>query len=266
MKKIISRKNRIILMEMVRTDFKLRYQNSVLGYLWSLLRPLLLSVTLYIVFVKFLGIGGDIRHYASYLLLGIMCWTFFIEITTGGVGAIVGKGDLIRKISIPRYLPVLSSSFSAIINFGLNFIVLAFIMVLNGVEVQFSLLFLVPLLIVQLYIFSLSIAFILSAAYVKFRDVSFIWEVFTQMFFYITPILYPVSFVIEKYSFGKYLLLNPLAQIIQGLRNLLVTPQTDTSWGQLGALAIVPIIIVGLLVLYSVWYFKREAKTFAENV
>lgn len=264
--KIISKTNKAILLEMVRTDFKLRYQNSILGYLWSLLRPLLLSLTLYIVFVKFLGVGGDIRHFASYLLLGIMCWTFFIEITTGGVSAIVGKGDLIRKISIPRYLPVLSSSFSAIINFGLNFIVLAFIMMLSGVEVQVSLLPLVPLLILQLYVFSLSIAFILSAAYVKFRDVSFIWEVFTQMFFYVTPILYPVSFVVEKYSFGKYLLLNPLAQIIQGLRSILVTPQTDTAWGQLGAMVVVPFAIVGMLVVFSVWYFKREAKYFAENV
>jgi len=266
MNQIISHKNRIILMEMVRTDFKLRYQNSVLGYLWSLLRPLLLSLTLYVVFVKFLGISGDIRHYASYILLGIMCWTFFIEITTGGVGAIVGKGDLIRKISIPRYLPVLSSSFSAIINFGLNFVVLGFIMFFNGIEIQTALLIFVPVLVIQLYLLSLSLAFILSAAFVKYRDISFIWEVFTQMFFYATPILYPVSFVLDKYEFGKYILLNPIAQIIQDLRYILVTPQSKTSWQVLGVLSFVSVAFTAGILIFSVTYFRKQAASFAENV
>ncbi len=264
---ILSKTNRSILAEMVRTDFKLRYQNSVLGYLWSLLRPLLLSLTLYIVFVKFLELKGDIRHYASYLLLGIMCWTFFIEITSGGVGSVVAKGDLIRKISIPRYLTVLSSSVSALINFSFNMVVLVVIMIITGVEIQFGLVIFVPLLLAQLYILSLSIAFILSAAFVKFRDVSFIWEVFTQMFFYLTPILYPLSVVLEKYDAGKYLLLNPLAQIIQSLRYILVTPQTDTSQALLGLkLSLIPLLSTFAITIFSVWYFKREAKYFAENV
>jgi ABC-2 type transport system permease protein len=251
---------------MVRTDFKLRYQNSVLGYLWSLLRPLLLSVILYVVFVKFLRVSGDIRHYASYLLLGIMCWTFFTEITSGGIGAVVGKGDLIRKISIPRYLTVLSSSASALINFGLNLLVLTVIMIFNGVEVHANLLYLVPVLLIELYALSLAITFILSAAFVKFRDLSFIWEVFTQMFFYLTPILYPVSYVITKYSFGKFILLNPVAQIIQDLRYILVTPQAKTTWQELGSLAFIPILLVLILTISSVFYFKKEARSFAENV
>lgn len=263
---ILSKTNRAILSEMVRTDFKLRYQNSVLGYLWSLLRPLLLSFTLYIVFVKFLKVGGDIRHYASYLLLGIMCWTFFIEVTTGGVGAVVGKGDLIRKISIPRYLTVLSSSASALIDFAFNMVVLGIIMALNGVEINTGLLVFVPLLIIQLYGLALAIAFILSAAFVKFRDVSFIWEVFTQMFFYLTPILYPISFVLDKYEIGKILLLNPLAQIIHDLRYILVTPQSQTAWSLLSGYAVIPVAFTLLLGLISILYFRREAKYFAENI
>lgn len=251
---------------MVRTDFKLRYQNSVLGYLWSLLRPLLLSTILYIVFAQFLGIKGDIRHYASYLLLGIMCWTFFIEVTTGGVSAVVSKGDLIRKISIPRYLTVLSSSASALINFLLNMIVLSAIMVISGVEINLSLVILVPVLLVQLYAFALALAFILSAAYVKYRDISFIWEVSTQMLFYLTPIIYPMSLVLDKYPVGKFILLNPVAQIIQDLRYILVTPQTQTAWEVLGPVAIISVVIVCFLAVFSVWYFRREAKYFAENV
>jgi ABC-2 type transport system permease protein len=263
---ILSKTNRSILAEMVRTDFKLRYQNSVLGYLWSLLRPLLLALILYIVFVNFLGLNKDIRHYASYLLLGIMCWTFFIEITTGGVGAVVAKGDLIRKISIPRYLTVLSSSVSALINFGLNLLVLLGIMLISGVEIQVKYIIFVPVLLAELYAVSLSLAFILSASYVKYRDISFIWEVFTQMLFYLTPIIYPMSIVLEKYSVGKYLLLNPIAQIIQELRYILVTPQADTAGRLLGGLIFVPVVFTILIVAISVWYFRREAKYFAENV
>ena len=195
-----------------------------------------------------------------------MCWTFFTEITSGGIGAVVGKGDLIRKISIPRYLTVLSSSASALINFALNLLVLIVIMVFNGVEVHLNLLYLVPILLIELYALSLAITFILSAAFVKFRDLSFIWEVFTQMFFYLTPILYPVTYVITKYSLGKLILLNPVAQIIQDLRYILVTPQSKTTWQELGGLAIIPVVVVVALSIASVVYFKRQAKSFAENV
>ena len=263
---ILSKTNKSILSEMVRTDFKLRYQGSVLGYLWSLLRPLMLSLTLYIVFVKFLRVGGDIRHYPSYLLLGIMCWTFFTEVTSGGVSAVVSKGDLIRKISIPRYLTVLSSSASALINFSFNLVVLMIIMWVTGVEVQHDILWAVPLLLVELYALALSVGFILSAAFVKYRDISFIWEVFTQMFFYFTPILYPISFVLDKYPQAKVLLLNPVAQIIQDLRHILVTPQTQTAWNTLGWPTVIPISLVALIGVISIWYFRREARYFAENV
>ena len=263
---ILSKTNRSILSEMIRTDFKLRYQGSILGYMWSLLRPILLTTTLYIVFVKFLKISGDIRHYASYLLLGIMCWTFFIEITTGGIGAVVGKGDLLRKISIPRYLTVLSTSASALINLVFNAVVLTIIMLINGVEVKIGLLVFVPFLLLELYIFSISLAFILSAAFVKYRDISFIWEVITQMFFYATPILYPILEVLKKTDLGSLLLINPVAQIIQDLRNILVTPQSEVAWNILGGWSIVPVLVVAISAVFSIWYFKREAKYFAENV
>jgi ABC-2 type transport system permease protein len=264
--RILSKTNKAILSEMIRADFKLRYQGSVLGYVWSLLRPLMLSFILYIVFAKFLGVKGDIRHYVSYLLLGIMCWTFFMEVTTGAVSAVVAKGDLIRKIWIPRYLTVLSSSASAIINFGLNMVVLIGIMLLTGVEINVKYIVFVPLLLVQLYMFGLGIAFFLSAAYVKYRDISFIWELSAQMLFYLTPIIYPMSLVLEKYEVGKYLLLNPAAQIIQDLRYILVTPQSQTAWQLLGGLAVVPVLLTVTTMLASVMYFRSQAKTFAENV
>src|SRR5271156_6050434 len=104
MRQFVRKENRILISELVRTDFKLRYQGSVLGYAWSLLRPLLIFVILYIVFVKFLKLGNGVPHYPVYLLLGIVMWNFFVETTQQGLGSIVGRGDLIRKIRIPRWI------------------------------------------------------------------------------------------------------------------------------------------------------------------
>nr|MBP6917104.1 ABC transporter permease [Candidatus Saccharibacteria bacterium] len=130
----LSVKNRSILREMVSADFKVRYQGSVLGYLWSVLRPLFLFVILYIVFTYIFKIGKGVPHYPVYLLLGIVLWNFFTEATIIGMGSVVGKGDLIRKISIPRYLTVLSSSTSALINLGINMCVVFLFTVINGVS------------------------------------------------------------------------------------------------------------------------------------
>ncbi len=100
----------------------------------------------------------------------------------------------------------------------------------------------------------------------KFRDLSFIWEVFTQLFFYVTPIIYPMSLILEKHKIGRFILLNPLAQVIQDLRYILVTPQAQTSWQQLGGLAVLPVISIFFISAYAVRYFRKESKTFAENV
>src|ERR1700685_2932449 len=131
---VLSKKNRALLSERVRTDFKLRYQGSVLGYAWSLLRPLLIFVILYVVFVKFLKLGNGVPHYPVYLLFGIVLWNFCLEMTMQSLGSIVGRGDLIRKIRIPRWIIVLSSSIGAVINFLLNMLVIIVFMLINHVD------------------------------------------------------------------------------------------------------------------------------------
>jgi ABC-2 type transport system permease protein len=188
LRRIFSKQNRALLSELVRTDFKLRYQGSVLGYAWSLLRPLLLFLILYVVFVKFLKIGKGVPHYPVYLLLGIVIWNFFLEMTTQSLGSIVGRGDLIRKIRIPRWIIVFSSSISALINLFLNLIVIAIFMLLNHVDLMVTLVWL-PLILAEVYVFALGLSLFLSAAFVKFRDVNYIWEVILQAGFYLTPIL-----------------------------------------------------------------------------
>ena len=142
----------ILLKQMVKTDFKIRYQNSFLGYLWSLLRPLFLFLVLYVVFVRVLKTGGDVPHFGVYLLLGIVLWNYFIEVTTGSVAAIVIKGELMRKISFPRYVIVLSGSVSALINLSFNLLVVSVFMWIGGAEPNpFGLL--LPLLIILWHTF-----------------------------------------------------------------------------------------------------------------
>lgn len=266
MKRLFSKQNRALLSELVRTDFKLRYQGSVLGYAWSLLRPLLMFVILYVVFVKFLKLGSGIPHYPVYLLLGIVIWNFFLEMTTQSLGSIVGRGDLIRKIKIPRWMIVFSSSISALINLFLNLVVIVIFMVINHVDPLSTSLWL-PLILFEVYIFSLGLSLFLSAAFVKLRDINYIWEVILQAGFYLTPILYPLS-RIPSLTFQKLILLNPMAQTIQDARYSIITHQTTTGyhifdggWYFLIPFAIVLVAIVGGLV-----YFRRESKYFAENI
>ena len=266
MHRLLSKQNQALISELVRTDFKLRYQGSAIGYAWSLLRPLLLFMILYVVFVKFLKIGNSVPHYPVYLLLGVVIWNFFVEMTAQGLGSIVGRGDLIRKILIPRWIVVLSSSISALINFALNLIVIAVFMAINHVDLMRTILWL-PLIFLEVYLFALGLSLFLSAAFVKYRDVSYIWEVALQAGFYLVPILYPLS-LITNITFQKVILLNPMAQAIQDARYSAVTHQTATAhrifdggWYQL-----IPFLIVIVVLFVGITHFRKEAKYFAENI
>ena len=248
---------------MVSADFKVRYQSSVLGYLWSVLRPLFLFLILYVVFTYIFKVGKGIPHYPVYLLLGIVMWTFFTESTIIGMSAVVAKGDLIRKISIPRYLTVLSSAVSALINLGINLLVVVVFALLNGIDPTWRWV-LLPAVFLELFAFSIALAFFLSALYVKFRDVTYIWEVGLQAAFYATPILYPLTSIPQR--FRPYVFINPMAQILQDARYVFVTQATKTVWNTSALWALVPFGIVLLAVLFSGVYFKRQAKWFAENI
>jgi ABC-2 type transport system permease protein len=266
MRHIFSKKNRALLAELVRTDFKLRYQGSVLGYAWSLLRPLLLFIILYVVFVKFLKIGAGVPHFPVYLLLGIVIWNFFNEMTVQSLGSIVGRGDLIRKIRIPRWIIVLSSSISALINLFLNLLVVVVFLFINHVDLLSTILWL-PLILLEVYVFALGLSLFLSAAFVKYRDVGYIWEVVLQAGFYLTPILYPLS-RITNITLQKLIMINPMAQTIQAARYSAVTHQTVTAHQvfQGGWYQFIPYAIVAATITLGTLYFKSQAKYFAENI
>lgn len=267
---VFCRKNRILLGELVKTDFKLRYQGSVLGYFWAVLRPLLMFAILYIVFAKLLRLGNDIPHYPVYLLTGTVLWNFFTECTGQGIQAIVHRGDLLRKISFPKYIIVVSATATALINLAINLCVIILFAFINGVTPSWSWL-LVPFSVLELYAFALGISFLLGAINVKYRDITSIWDVLTQALFYAVPIIYPLSMILDSGSFGllasQIILLNPIAQVIQDVRHNLVTDTAITTWSLLDyPLSIFPILVVILVLLLAALFFRHRSKRFAEEV
>ncbi len=267
---ILSRRNRILLRELVVTDFKLRYQGSVLGYLWSLLKPLMLFTIMYIVFVHFLRFGAGIEHFAVSLLLGLVLWTFFTESTSQGMQAIVDRGDLIRKINFPKYIIVISATISALINLLLNLIVVFVFMIFDGVHFTWSLA-LFPLTVLVIYAFALGLAFFLAAAYVRYRDIAHLWEVFLQGLFYATPILYPIQMVMQLGGLfaAQLLMLSPIAALFQQARAQVVGHDHVVTADQVFSNPIyiaLPYIVVAAVLIFATLYFKKSQKYFAERV
>lgn len=262
----------ILLRELVRTDFKLRYQGSMLGMAWSVLKPLMLFAVMYMVFVRFLRFGEGIPHYAVSLLLAQTLWAFFSESTSQGMHAIVGRGDLLRKLKFPRYIVVISATVSALINLMISLAVVLVFMVINGVEFRWSIFCFIPLLI-EMYCFSLGIALILSTMFVWFRDIGHIWDVVMQVWFYATPIIYPIARILSS---GHVLIaklmvmLNPMAQIIQDARYTMVTTTDATLWSLTGGadwwMRLVPFIIVALVLFIGIKVFKKYSPYFAEEL
>lgn len=264
-RKVFASRNISLIRELVASDFKLRYQGSALGYLWSLLRPLFLFGVLYIVFTHVIRLGDDIPHYPAYLLLGLVLWQFFTESTQAGMNAITGRADLVRKVSIPKYTIVLSTTISAFVTFCLNMIVVFVFMFFGQVEIRPEIVFAIPL-IAELVILCLGVAFILSTLFVRYRDIGHIWDVVLQVLFYATPIIY--SFKIVPQRLAEILSLNPLAQIFQDIRSVMITPEALTTKqvfdSQLGR--ILPMVATIIVLAIGAYYFRKRSKYFAEEL
>lgn len=268
--RILNRKNRILLKELTKTDFKLRYQGSVLGYLWALLRPLLMFAILYVVFAQLLKIGNDIPHYPVYLLCGITMWNFFTECTSQGIQSIVNRGDLLRKISFPKYIVVVSATWTAVINMLINLVVIIIFALANGITPSWHWILIIPALL-ELYLLSLGIAFLLGSINVKYRDITSIWDVLIQALFYAVPIIYPISLIAESsITAAKIILINPISQAIQDIRYLLITNETITTWSYVGEenffWKLLPIFITIFFLVFGAIVFRRKSKFFAEEV
>lgn len=253
-----------LIRELTVTDFKLKYQGSFFGYLWSLAKPMMHFAVLLFVFTKFFKMGGAIPNYPVYLLLGIVLWTFFVESTASSMHSIVGRGDLIRKVYFPRIILTISASVSALINLGLNLIIVFIIIFWVKASVSMSApLFL--LLLLEFFVLCSGVSLFLASLFVHFRDVLHTWDIGTQVLFYATPIIYPLSLVPAR--FLNILMLSPIAQIIQDSRHILITQESPATYQILPfPLNLVPYVTPFLLLAAGYWFFQKEASKFAEAI
>lgn len=258
----------ILLRELVITDFKLRYQNSALGYLWALLKPLFMFGIIYVFFTVVLGIGRGVENWGVALLLGIVMWTFFQEVVKQGLKSIVSNGGIIRKINFPKYIIVVATSLSAIINLLINLVVVLIFAAFSGVEFGWGVA-LVPLFIIELYIFGLGLAFLFSAINVKFRDIDYIWDVLTQALFYGSAIMFPLNQVVSfSQRAAELLSLSPITQAIQDARHFGITATADTTITITDNIFIIltPYIVTITTFVFGAWFFRRRSPYFAEEI
>lgn len=263
---LLSAKNRILLKELIKTDFKLRYQGSVIGYLWSILKPLMLFAIMYVVFIHFLRLGNDVPHFPVALLLGNVIWSFFSEATNMGMVSIVARGDLLRKLHFSKEIIVLSSVVGAAINFSINLLVVLVFAVFNGVQFTWTVVLALPLF-VELFLLATGVALLLSTLFVRFRDLAQIWEVIMQAGMYATPIIYSLSFVMNQNVLAaKIMMLNPMAQIIQDMRYFVIDKANVSVWQVIDnkLLVLLPYLIPLCLFVIGGIVFNKYSKKFAE--
>jgi ABC-2 type transport system permease protein len=250
------------------TDFKLRFFGSVLGYFWQLLRPLLLFGVLYVVFTEVVRLGGDVELYAPALLLGVVLYTFMTESTGGALTSMVDRESLIRKIDFPRLAVPLANVVSALLSIGLNVLVVIVFLLISGGTVRWAWLEL-PLIIAWLTVLAAGLGMLLSALYVKFRDIRPIWDVVLQVSFYASPIFYPIDVVVERSAtLATLLMLNPFAAALQQARHAVVAPSHPSAAEAIGhpALLLVPVGITLAVVAGGYAVFSRRAPRMAEDL
>jgi len=247
-------------------EFKLRFFGSALGYLWQLVRPLLLFGVLYVVFTHFVRLNEGVSYFPAVLLSGIVLYTFFSDATSLAVTSVVDRENLVRKIQFPRLVVPLSVIGTGLFNLAANLLAVVVFILATGVNPRVTWLLAIPLVAV-LILFAVGIASLLSALYPRFRDLRPIWEVVTQILFYASPILYAIEVVPDR-TFQKLIMLNPIGAVLQEFRHVVIDPTAPSAADAAGstALLLVPAaIVLGTLVL-GLWVFAREAPRIAEEL
>ncbi|MCW2981926.1 MAG: type transporter [Solirubrobacterales bacterium] len=248
------------------TEFKRVYFGTVLGYLWSLIRPLMLFGVLLLVFTQVFRVGSEkVEHYPVFLLMGIVLYTFFSESTTNAVTSVVSQEGVVRKTQFPRAVIPLATTVTALFNLLLNLIIVLVFVLAFGVTPAWTWL-LFPVAIAFLFVGAAGLSMGLSALYVRYRDTAIIWVVLAQVLLYLTPILYPVN------SFGEetkehLLMWNPLSVIFEQVRVWVLheasAPSAVEAAG--GWLGLLPAAIIFFGVIgFGAWFFNREAPRIAE--
>jgi ABC-2 type transport system permease protein len=248
------------------TDFKLRFYGSALGYLWQLVRPLLLFGVLYLVFTRFIRIGGAVPFYAVVLLANIVLFTF-LQDGTGAVSSLVDRENLVRKIQFPRAAVPVAMVLTAGLNLTLNSIVVLVLAAASGVRPSWSWLQ-APVLLALLVVLVTGLAMLLSALYVRFRDVKPIWEVVLQLLFYATPVIYAIETIPLAESIKQLLMMNPMAAILEQFRHAVIDPTAPSAAEAVGGAVrlLVPLGVIAAVAVLGWRVFNREAPRIAEDL
>jgi ABC-2 type transport system permease protein len=245
-------------------DFKLKYADSSLGYAWSIAKPLAYFAVLYAVFGRFFRLNLGFQHYPTYLLIGIVLWTFFLDTTNLGLWSFVGNSSLLKKLAFPRIVLPVAASMTTLLTFAVNLIVLGILVAVDGLRPALSWL-LIPLLLFELYVFTLAISLILATLHARMRDIGQVWEVAGQLLFYASPIIYPVGFLpgwAQHIAFA-----NPFVQVLQDIRAVIV-PQREAMtvavvYGSEAA-RVIPLTTLAIMLLVAWLIFKRDEPYLAE--
>ena len=212
------KKNEFLFSELVKRDFKKKYKRTYLGMLWSVLSPLLTLLVMSLVFTNFFG--RTTPHYTIYLFCGNIVFSFFSDATNGGMGSLISNSAIFTKINVPKYLFLFSRNVSSLINFGLTLLVFFVFCIFDQITFRFSfLLLIVP--IVCLVVFNIGIGLILSALFVFFRDMQYLWSVFTQLLMYLSAIFYNVDAMFSPLVQNLFLL-NPIYVYIKYFRLIVI--------------------------------------------
>lgn len=255
-----------ILRVIAGSEFKLKYAESVLGYVWSLIKPLAIFSVLYFVFGRFFRLEVGIEHYPLYLLLGIVLFTYFSDATSLAMHSIVTRGALLRKLAFPRLVIPVSVTATAALTFGVNLLAVGAFVAWNAIAPSARWLLIAPLLL-ELYAFVLGVSLILATLFVRFRDIGQVWELGVQLLFYASPIIYPLGFLPPWAK--PILVANPFVQVVQDLREIVIgLPPRETVSFVYGSSAgrLIPIAVALAVLLVGVVVFRREEPWFAERV
>ena len=252
------------------TDFKLRYFGSVLGYFWSLARPLMFFGVLYVVFTQVFRFGEGVEFYPVYLLSSIVLWTFFTETTGGCVQCLLTREGLLRKMRFPRLVIPLSVALTALFNLATNFVAVLAFALASGIEPRWSWLELLPLMLL-LAAFAVGIGMLLSTLYVRYRDIQPIWEVVVQALFYGSPIIYVAAQYADQGGeqvMHAAVTLNPIATLLTQSGHAFVDPSYPTAATAAGGTArlLIPLAIIAATFALGLWFFNREAPRIAEHL
>jgi len=247
------------------TEFRRNYVGTALGYLWSLVRPLMLFGVLLVVFTQAFDLGDRVVNYPVLLLFNIVLFTFFQEATTQAVTSIVNQESVVRKTQFPRLVIPLAVVLTSLFNLGVNLVVVLCFLLFSGVSPMWTWL-LFPVVLALLVVFTTAVAMILAALHPRFRDTGVIWGVAAMALFYATPVLYPIEVVGD--ALGDLLALNPLSPLFGLARKWVVDPGAPgplavaDGWPQV----VVPAVLFAAVCVLAVWIFNREAPRIAEEL